>query len=316
MWFAIFLIFLSVDQNLGQHSCQLRNSNKSGICIPIRECPTIWDVVKNAPRPLDQRTLQFLRESICGNIAEQRVCCRSDVAQPPLISSPSTQRTGIELHPNYSLLDLKHCGINNHDRISYGNITELQEFPWMALLGYSNANGIEWRCGGSVITARYVLTAAHCLHNLRSDTRLSVVRLGEYDISKRVDCVKRLAGETLCNPPVQDIPVERQIVHPAYDKQKYVNDIAMIRLARNADFSGGAVTPICLPVTRKFMNAALKKLIVTGWGTTETQFKSDVLLKATMVSITSEECERRVRVKPAGGQLCAQGAKKQDTCKV
>jgi serine protease 56 len=60
------------------------------------------------------------------------------------------------------------CGFSNvtHNKVVGGVPAELGAWPWMALLGYSNRGGeVEFRCGGSLITSRHVLTAAHCIRN-------------------------------------------------------------------------------------------------------------------------------------------------------
>lgn len=56
---------------------------------------------------------------------------------------------------------LGECGsLEIGERIINGEEAGLFDFPWMALLGYSDG---QWQCGGSLIHKRYVLTAGHCV---------------------------------------------------------------------------------------------------------------------------------------------------------
>lgn len=52
------------------------------------------------------------------------------------------------------------CGLTNKNiRIVGGQETEVNEYPWMALLMYRG----QFYCGGTLINSWYILTAAHCV---------------------------------------------------------------------------------------------------------------------------------------------------------
>lgn len=92
--------------------------------------------------------IKFSQDSKCDE--EQQVCCGSDAY--PL-------RTNL-------LPDRAACGEQKGDiRIIGGEQTQIFEFPWMALFMYKFHNGSDagFRCGGSIINNRYILTAAHCV---------------------------------------------------------------------------------------------------------------------------------------------------------
>lgn len=125
----------------------------------------------------------------------------------------------------------------------------------------------------------------------------------------------KIGNEESCLPPVQDIGVLKAITHPQYNTPQRANDIGLVRLAQDVDFSKFNVMPICLPITSELMNTPLPNYIVTGWGTTENGRSSSKLLKARLPSVALETCQNLFRsTRLSQGQMCAGGENKTDSC--
>lgn len=91
------------------------------------------------------------------------------------------------------------------------------------------------------------------------------VRLGEYDLTTNIDCIKND-----CADPVQNIGVEEKIPHPGFNDKNpnKSNDIGLVRLSEEVSYSD-FVKPICLPsIVGASRSETMATLQVSGWGRT------------------------------------------------
>nr|XP_019931520.2 serine protease snake-like [Aedes albopictus] len=194
---------------------------------------------------------------------------------------------------------------NTVDLIVGGEQARVGEFPHQALLGYpSETNRIEFKCGGSLISKRYVLTAAHCSKGSDIPT---VVRLAELDLS--VDDKDQV-----------DFDVEKVIKHPEYSPRQAYHDIALVKLDQDVFFTK-MLRPACL-WTRQELN--MTQALATGFGRTEfAGTTSDQLMKVQLDVFGANECNflsssSMQRKFPRGiisGQICAGSLRdNRDTC--
>lgn len=133
-------------------------------------------------------------------------------------------------------------------RMVYGHSTTAHDHPWMAVL---LVNG-QFRCGGSLLSDRAVITSAHCLwsHGKRNSSQQFEIMVGSTD----------LGSGTVYQ-------VLRTVRHPESSRESVMNDIALLITAKPIVFSDD-VNPICFP-SASMGGKALQGLraTMTGFGT-------------------------------------------------
>nr|XP_014094388.1 serine protease Hayan-like [Bactrocera oleae] len=155
-----------------------------------------------------------------------------------------------------------------------GAPTNYGEYPHMVRLIFDLDR---LRCGGVLIDKRFVLTAAHCVQN-KFGKPIKVV-LGVSDFNDKAQIDYR-----------QDIDIKKTYLPQNYSELSFYDDIALIELARDAEFSQG-VAPTCLYTNQMELPYDID-LIVTGFGLTENKKASDRLLAANLTHIPALLCDK------------------------
>ncbi|XP_063697880.1 phenoloxidase-activating factor 3-like [Culicoides brevitarsis] len=207
------------------------------------------------------------------------------------------------------------CGISSSTDDFVGRKeTNLDEFPWLALLGYKNKNddSLKFLCIGALINSRYVLTTAACV--LLRNSNLSVVRLGEWDLDATNDC-----DSTGCTDAIQEIPVEEVIKHSEYKLSRKApkhNNIALLRLETPVKLNK-FVKPLCLPMKNQTDEAS--NFIFAGWSLPG--FFQDRLSKKSKIKLkivdqeTCKQSNEKFSLEIMESQFCAVGETSGiDTC--
>ncbi|CAG0882583.1 unnamed protein product [Darwinula stevensoni] len=169
------------------------------------------------------------------------------------------------------------------------------EFPFIVAI----KEGQDFKCGGVIISNRYVLTAAHC-YSSTSKLEDFAVTVGEYDMSTTSEGTDQ---KTFGLQSVKN--------HESWVATKPENgyDISLFKLNGDITF-GKYIQPICIPSSDSESTLRASTKTVYGWGyRSNSDSTPATILQKLNVNLTSESiCKSSGKINgPNGSMLCSVG---------
>lgn len=148
------------------------------------------------------------------------------------------------------------------------------EFPHQVTLTWGIGGGL--MCGGALVTADKVVTAAHCCDGGGPASEMGV-EVGNWHLHSK-------------DPEQKSIGVKMLHMHEDYDSWTVANDICVLDLAEEADLNSEVISTIELPSDMEEYEAGTDCLC-TGWGaTTHNGNTSELLQKVTVPVVSDVDC--------------------------
>ncbi|KRT85154.1 Trypsin [Oryctes borbonicus] len=177
--------------------------------------------------------------------------------EPPEIDATPEELPQIDIRANLNEV----CGksLSTNSLIANGQPAIRGYYPWLTALYTIKQLNLEFTCGGSLISNRHVVTAAHCMRpsERKFDIEQLLVILGKFNIQRWTGDNSLMLG------------ARKVSVHPDYRALSADADVAVITLSQEVKFKS-FVRPICLWSGNNNLDSIVgDKGVVAGWGKDE-----------------------------------------------
>jgi hypothetical protein len=172
----------------------------------------------------------------------------------------------------------------NQDRIVNGEIIDIESVPYyVSIMTPSALNN----CGGSIISNKWILSAAHCHVSLNKKVFQfcnKIFHLKDEDPNPLMYKVRSGTSRTARGGVISD--VVNILIHPLWVRAIFQADFALLNLKRALTFNA-RTQPIKLPSDTSYSVPAGEKVLISGHGDTENPLHSTELLKGILVKTIS-----------------------------
>ncbi|KAH8278380.1 hypothetical protein KR018_001354 [Drosophila ironensis] len=196
----------------------------------------------------------------------------TSVATPPPVFQPRMEP------PNTIRADI--CGQEGKwlPFIYMGEGYNRGKYPWLTAVYDARAGIRTFICGGSLISANMIITAAHCVY--KKETHQILLELGRYDLYD------------FDEDGAESRNVKSLLWHPEYNSRTNADaDVALVTMQRPVTFND-IISPICLWTATESTTVATSGF-VTGWGKDETGLKTQYPRVVEAAIATATECVGR-----------------------
>nr|XP_023012927.1 uncharacterized protein LOC111502961 [Leptinotarsa decemlineata] len=188
-------------------------------------------------------------------------------------------------------INIPQCGttiITTTPLITEGDYSRPGQWPWHAALYNKEEGKKKYICGGTLISQRHILTAAHCAVK-KSDCTINcsptpkdpediLITLGKY-------------GFFVQGRNEQILEVSTVTIHPQYNTTNFFNDIAILHLKTPAQFTN-FVRPCCIWEEDPTLDSVVGRIgTAVGWGRDhKNNEQTDLLMQAEMPVVDTLTC--------------------------
>lgn len=173
--------------------------------------------------------------------------------------------------------------IDMNIRIVGGEDAKEGQFPYQVALRFKS-NHLHF-CGGSILSSRFILTAAHCSqYEYKEPTSIYAV----------LGAINRTEGGII-------MFIDKVTPHPSFSDETTKNDISLLRTAQEIIFTNH-IQPIALPTHNLPINTAA---YISGWGIFHypklgNPLFPEILQFSLTHTISNKSCLKRIRAHPQG----------------